>query len=106
MKRNNPPPEPIRDRSAILLIFMTSERIDPPKRVLVRTLANSLQQDLGELLSVIILDEKSYPDIFQSFEITINPTFVLLRKGYELWRHEGIPEENLLTLVYKRLILK
>ncbi|RCR70531.1 thioredoxin [Larkinella punicea] len=103
MKRDDPTTRPFITQSAVLLIFTSSKRIDQLKRVEVRALANSLQHELGDLLRIILLDEKSYPDIFQSFEITINPTFVLLREGHELWRQEGIPEENLLTVASKRL---
>ena len=85
-------------RSAVLLIFfMPSDRVNRPQWVVLTALADSIQAQLGHLVRVLRIDEASHPDVVQTFAITQTPTFVLLRRGVELWRQQGLPDEATLV---------
>ncbi|RRB07914.1 thioredoxin [Larkinella rosea] len=103
MKYSDSRPHPAPIAKAVLLIFMPPERTARSQRASVRSLANSLQQHLGNQARVLKIDEATQPDVFRSFEITQTPSFVLVRQGVELWRQVGMTDEELLTLLSKRL---
>ena len=85
-------------RSAVLLIFfMPSDRVNRPQWVVLTALADSIQAQLGHLVRVLRIDEASHPDVVQTFTITQTPTFVLLQRGVELWRQQGLPDEATLV---------
>ena len=85
-------------RSAVLLIFfMPSDRINRPQWVVLTALADSIQAQLGHFVRVLRIDEASHPDVVQTFAITQVPTFVLLQRGVELWRQQGLPDEATLV---------
>ena len=85
-------------RSAVLLIFfMPSDRINRPQWVALTALADSIQAQLGSLVRVLCIDEDGHPDVVQTFAITQTPTFVLLRRGVELWRQQGLSDEATLV---------
>ncbi len=60
------------------------------ERVTVMTLAHQLRQRLPDSVRVLNVDESMHPDVVQSFSISQLPAFLLIRKGIELWRQEGI----------------
>ena len=64
---------------------------------MLTTLADSIQTQLGSLVRVLRIDEADHPDVVQTFAITQLPAFVLLRRGVELWRQQGLLDE--ITLV-------
>lgn len=97
MQPNNPDPTLLRAQSAVLLVFMPSERVDRQQRAALMTLADSLQKHLGGLLRILRIDEAANPDVVRSFAITRPPAFVLVRRGIELWRHEGLSDKATLV---------
>ena len=108
MKRDGPNPELHSAHSAVLLIFfMPWGGVNRPQRVLLTTLANSLEEQLGGLLRILRIDEATYPEVVKSFAITQTPAFVLVRRGIELWRQEGLSDQaTLVALIQERLIEK
>ena len=98
MKPDDPYPVLRSAQSAVLLIFfMPSGLANRPQRVLLTALADSLQEQLGGLLRILRIDEADHPDVVQSFAITRTPAFVLVRRGIELWRQEGLSDESKLV---------
>ncbi|CAN5142388.1 hypothetical protein BH09BAC4_BH09BAC4_14040 [soil metagenome] len=55
--------------------------------------------DLAGKVQLLKIEEVLHPGIVRSFDIDQLPALVLVRQGKELWRHEGIPAENVLALV-------
>ena len=90
-------------RSAVLLVFfMPSERTNTAQRAALTTLAHSVQRQLGGLVRVQRIDEADHPDVVQSFAITQLPAFVLIRRGVELWRQQGLSDEATLVQSIRR----
>ena len=105
MKPGDPHPVLLSAQSAVLLIFfMPSDLTNLPKRNLLTALANSVQAQLGSLVRVLRIDETDYPDVVQSFAITQMPAFVLVRRGIELWRQQGLADETMLVELIRRLL--
>ncbi|SOD93382.1 thioredoxin family protein [Spirosoma fluviale] len=106
MKRDDPTPILIPARSAVLLFFIPSERADRQKRASYITLADSLQNLLGEAVRILKIDELSHPEVVQSFGITQTPSFVLVRQGTEIWRQVGlVSDKGMVSAVAKHLMM-
>ena len=107
MKLDDPYPVLRTAQSAVLLIFfMPSEPANCQQQALLTALADSLQEQLGGLLRILRIDETNHPDVVQSFAITRTPAFVLVRRGVELWRQEGLSEETALVGLIQGLLTK
>jgi thioredoxin-like negative regulator of GroEL len=105
MNPDDPKPILLTARSAVLLIFfMPSDAINRPQRVVLSALADSMQTQLGSLVRVLRIDEASHPDVVQTFAITHLPAFVLLRRGVELWRQQGLSDEATLVGLIRGLL--
>lgn len=92
-KLDDPYPVLISASSTVLLIFfMPSGLVNSDQRALLTALADSLQEQLGGLLRILRIDEANHPDVVQSFAIIQTPAFVLIRRGVELWRQEGLSD--------------
>lgn len=102
---NTPNPALLTARSAVLLIFfMPPALANRAERASLVVLANSLQQELSGLVRVLRIDEDIHLDVVRSFAITKMPAFVLVRRGVELWRQEGLTDEETLADVIKSLL--
>lgn len=98
MKPNDPYPVLRSAQLAVLLIFfMPTELANRQQQALLTALADSLQAQLGGLLRILRVNEVNNPDVVQSFAITRTPAFVLVRRGVELWRQEGLSDEATLV---------
>ncbi len=53
-----------------------------------------LQGRLGPAIRVLSIDEASYPDVVRSFGTAQLPVCVLVRQSVELWRQQGLPNEE------------
>lgn len=105
MKSDDPYPALRSAQLAVLLIFfMPSGLADRQQRTLLTALADSLQAQLGGLLRILRIDEATHPDVVQSFAITRAPAFVLVRRGVELWRQEGLVDEATLVGLIQNLL--
>jgi thioredoxin-like negative regulator of GroEL len=92
-------------QSAVLLIFfMPSELANRQQRASLNALADYLQEYFGKQLRVLRIDEVNHPDIAQSFSITQTPAFVLVRRGIELWRQEGMSDKTTLVGLIQHLL--
>ena len=103
MKMKEPDPKPISANSMILLVFMPPKPASQSEQTQLKILTDSLQQNMGERMRIVRIDESFLPDIFRSFEINDTPTFVLVRQGLEIWRQVGIPGEDFQTILTERL---
>lgn len=105
---HNPNTVPGNAQSAVLLIFfIPAEQANRPQRVLLTALADSLQVHFAGQLLVLRIDEANHPDVVQSFAISRMPAFVLIRRGIELWRQEGMSDKaTLVGLIQDRLLEK
>ncbi|OGX84018.1 hypothetical protein BEN49_11870 [Hymenobacter coccineus] len=54
----------------------------------------ALQQQLGSAVQVLSVDEATHPAVVRSFHAADLPAFVLVRRGVELWRQQGLPEDE------------
>lgn len=91
-------------RKAVLLVFMPSKETDRRQHQIVSTLADALQGQLDESVRVLKIDEAAHGEVIRSFDITSRPAFVLVQRGVELWRHEGLTAEPTLTAVSCQLL--
>lgn len=105
-KLEDPHPVLVTTQLAVLLIFfMPSELANRQQRVFLTALADSLQEHCGKQLRVLRINEVNHPDVVQSFAITQTPTFVLVRRGIELWRQEGMSDKAMLVGLIQRLLM-
>ena len=105
MKSDDPYPVLRSAQSAVLLIFfMPSTLANQQQRALLTALADSLQAQLGGLLRILRIDETNHPDVVQSFAFAQAPSFVLVRRGVELWRQEGLSDEATLVGLIQDLL--
>ncbi|GAB2583646.1 thioredoxin domain-containing protein [Spirosoma areae] len=99
-----PNPILLTPQSAVLLIFMPHKWADHRQQASLTALADSLKVQFGGLLRVLRIDEATHPDVVRSFAIIQTPAFVLVRRGIELWRHEGMADESTFMLLIERLL--
>ena len=105
MNPDDPHPVLLTARSAVLLIFfMPSELVNRHQRAELTAFADSIQVQLGRLVRVLRIEEADHPDVVQSFAITELPAFVLLRRGVELWRQQGLTDEATLVGLIRGLL--
>lgn len=90
--------------AVLLIFFMPSTLANRQQRALLTDLADSLQAQLGGLLRILRIDKTNHPDVVQSFAITQTPAFVLVRRGIELWRQEGLSDEATLVGLIQSLL--
>jgi hypothetical protein len=78
--------------AAVLLVLLPPVGTARPVRVATLTALQVLQQQLGSIIRVLTVDEDSHPAVVSSFQLADLPAFVLVRRGVELWRQQGLPE--------------
>jgi hypothetical protein len=105
MNADNPHPVVSTAPWAVLLVFFMPPKLaNREQRVELTTLADSIQAQLGSLIRVLRIDEASHPDVMQSFAITQTPAFVLIRRGVELWRRQGLSDDVTLVALIRQLL--
>ncbi len=78
--------------AAVLLVLLPPVGTARPVRAATLAALQALQQQLGNVIRVLSVDEASHPAVVYSFQATTLPAFVLVRQGVELWRQQGLPE--------------
>ncbi|GAB3638106.1 hypothetical protein GCM10027422_36960 [Hymenobacter arcticus] len=78
--------------AAVLLVLLPPVGTARPVRVATLAALQALQQQLGSGIRVLSVDEASHPAVVRSFQPADLPAFVLVRRGVELWRQQGLPE--------------
>lgn len=69
----------------ILLAFLESTG-----NLYLNELLSEVQVVFGNSVSILKIRQNVYPEIIESFQVGHFPTLVLVRRGIELWRGEGI----------------
>ena len=85
------PPAP-----AVLLVLLPVAVSDAARAGRATVLAglSRLQRQLGAAIQVLRVDEATHPAVVHSFDVGGLPAFVLTWHGTELWRAQGLPEEE------------
>lgn len=78
--------------AAVLLVLLPSVGTAQPVRAATLAALQALQQQLGSACKVLTVDEGSHPVVVRSFPPVELLAFVLVRRGVELWRQQGLPE--------------
>lgn len=78
--------------AAVLLVLLPPVGTAQPVRAATLAALQGLQQRLGSVIRVLSVDEASHPAVVRSFQPADLPAFVLVRRGVELWRQQGLPE--------------
>ncbi|TDN38826.1 thioredoxin [Hymenobacter sp. UV11] len=78
--------------AAVLLVLLPPIGTAQPVRAATLTALQVLQQQLGSVIRVLSVDDTSHPAVVRSFQPADLPAFVLVRRGVELWRQQGLPE--------------
>ncbi|AMJ65973.1 hypothetical protein [Hymenobacter sp. PAMC 26628] len=78
--------------ATVLLVLLPPVGTAQPVRAATLAALQALQQRLGSVIRVLTVDEGSYPVVVRSFAPVDLPAFVLVRRGVELWRQQGLPE--------------
>jgi hypothetical protein len=86
--------------TAMLLVLLppVTARQAPLQTRIVATV-RTLQDQLGSAIRVLAIDEALHPAVVQSFAPAELPACVLVRKGVELWRYNGLPDADGLASV-------
>ena len=79
----------------VLLVFMPK---DAHQYFLMNGVVEQLLVNLRGKVQLLKIEEVVNPGVVRSFGVDQLPALILVRQGKELWRHEGIPAENLLGL--------
>lgn len=96
-------PPPHTTDTAVLLVLLPVRPADPPPYRL-QGLLDYLQQRLSPGIRVLKIDEATHPAVVHSFHAQQLPAFVLVRQGVELWRQQGLPdEEDTAALLLRKL---
>lgn len=80
----------------MLLILLPLDRFDEalPAAAHTSTSLKRLQGRLGPEIRVLQVDEASNPAVVRSFNTPELPACVLVRQGVELWRQQGLPDDE------------
>ena len=86
-----PLPSPARLDAAVLLVLLPHGPVPGP---LPNAAIRALQGRLGPAIRVLKIEEASHPAVVQSFGGPALPACVLVRRGVELWRQQGLPDDE------------
>ena len=88
------------DESPVLLVLLPSVAADTAIQAWTVTTAmlNALQARLGTAVRVMRIDQASHPAVVRSFDGRGLPAFVLLERGIEVWRQQGLPDGESIVL--------
>ncbi len=93
-----PPPALPRDAAVLLLLLPDGiSTTTPPEPMATFAGLPALQRQLGTAVRVLVINEASHPAVVHSFHAADLPSFVLMRKGIELWRQRGLPEGDFIA---------
>ena len=82
----------------MLLVLLPPTAGGAPAEAPTPAALGALQQRLGPAVRVLTINEASHPAVVRSFGTPELPACVLVRQGVELWRQQGLPEdENLVA---------
>ncbi len=82
-------------KTTILLVFVpTVPSWDTVQEPSLPALIDVMQRQLGTSVPILMLNETLHADVILSFHVHQLPAFVLVQQGVELWRHEGMLDQD------------
>ncbi|GAB3265587.1 hypothetical protein GCM10027347_33430 [Larkinella harenae] len=88
-------------KTAVLLVFVPDLAT---QQVVLNQLLKRVGSELGERIRITRVDQVVHPEVVRSFGVQQLPSFVLLKQGIEIWRHNGLlSAAELLQLLNERL---
>jgi len=88
-------PPPVLPDTAVLLVLLPvgplGQAADAP---LPSAALQTLQARLGSAVRVLKVDAATHPAVVRSFDLPTLPACVLMRQGVELWRQQGLPDDD------------
>ena len=82
------------DAAVLLVLLPIVPRNDDAGEARTTASLRTLQGRLGAAIRVLKIDEASHPAVVRSFGPPQLPACVLVRQGVELWRQQGLPEDE------------
>lgn len=82
------------DTAVLLVLLPLVPRGEVAGEVQTNASLRALQGRLGPGIRVLKIDEASHPAVVRSFGPPQLPACVLVRQGVELWRSQGLPEDE------------
>jgi len=96
MEANRTSPLLIPASTAVLLCFLPTA--SSPEMYQERMLLTArLQQVLPSTIRILKVDESLHPEVVKSFNLHQLPAFVLVQRGIEYWRKEGVGSTDVLA---------
>lgn len=92
MEANLTNPVIIPAQTAVMLCFMPdmTTRQTAVDRLTLTAVMSQLQNQLPPSVRMLRIEESAHPEVVKSFNINELPAFVLVRRGVEQWRREGV----------------
>ncbi|MFD1144698.1 thioredoxin family protein [Larkinella insperata] len=88
-------------KTAVLLVFVPDSLT---QQIVVNRLLERVGAELGDVVRITRVDQVVHPEVVRSFGVQQLPSFILLRQGAEIWRHNGLPDlADLMRLLTERL---
>ncbi|WP_162910608.1 thioredoxin [Hymenobacter oligotrophus] len=87
--KSMPPPT---DAAVLLVLLPVVNAHGKQHHVSLQASLDMLQGQLGSAIRVLKIDEVSHPTVVRSFHAAELPSCVLVRRGVELWRQQGLPD--------------
>ncbi|WP_216818563.1 thioredoxin [Solirubrum puertoriconensis] len=87
--KSMPPPS---DAAVLLVLLPVVSAKSQQHQTSLQALLDVLQGQLGSAIRVLKIDEVSHPTVVRSFHAAELPSCVLVQRGVELWRQQGLPD--------------
>ncbi|MGV3557295.1 thioredoxin family protein [Larkinella arboricola] len=88
-------------KTAVLLVFVPDSLT---QQVVVNRLLERVAAELGDVVRITRVDQVVHPEVVRSFGVQQLPSFILLKQGNEIWRHNGLLDfQDLMQLLTERL---
>ncbi|QIX62298.1 thioredoxin [Hymenobacter lutimineralis] len=88
------PPSPALSSDTAVLLVLLAPASEAQQQTHVAASLRALQRRLGTAVRVMKIDEARHPTVVRSFGTPELPACVLVRQGVELWRQQGLPEDE------------
>ena len=78
-------------KTVVLLVFVPSSVTQQDS---VNQLLGQVGTVLGDRIRITRVDQVIHPEVVRSFGVHQLPSFILLKQGIEIWRHNGLMESR------------
>jgi len=89
---SSPLPRP--DAAVLLVLLPLPTSAALPEAARATACLRMLRRRLGSAVRVLQIDEASHPVVVSTFGPPSLPACVLMRRGVELWRQQGLPDDG------------